>query len=364
MSFKNAMVFMLVAVFGCGGQAVAKNTQEPPIRVAYYIGDGPRGAWAVEWIRLLDSSPDIDLFFVDGAGVRRGDLANADLLVMAGGWTPAIYNSIGGEAGCEKLREFIRNGGGYIGTCAGAYFAQSGGDFAPHANFAPVDSVGKWERGEHAEVVVQFSERAKELAVIEPGPRKVNYYNGPLMAPSKTPPEGARGEIVAVYDCAYSRFGGHKTSMKGKGAVFAGTFGKGKTFISSFHPESERVTHDIIVGGFRYLTGREISFAHRRRSRGAIKVGINCFFGGIDSAKAMLALERSEKIDLGFFNEAKQLSGELDHFDAIIVADGNGNVGKSRVGMDRFIDRGGKVYAWGVGAALVPPGATTSCPSS
>ena len=329
---------------------------EAPLKVAYYVGDGPRGGWAVDWIRILDASPNVDLFFVDGPGVRRGDLEKADVLVMAGGWAPAIYESIGREAGCAKLREFLEKGGNYIGTCAGAYFAQCGGECGPHARIAPVVSIGKWERGERAEVAVQFGERAKELSGMDVGPRKVNYYNGPLMAMSKKPPAGATGEIIARYDCAYSRFGTQKTAMKGKGAVFAGRYGKGRTFLISFHPESERVTHDIVAAAFRYVAGRAIAFKYRPRAKGAIKVGVNCYLGGIDSAEAVRALDRSPDTDVGYIADASQQSGVLDHFDAAVVPDGNFNVGKSRAGMDRFLARGGKIYAWGSGTNCVPPG--------
>lgn len=340
------------------GAEPATSGAEKKINVAFYVGDGPRGSWYARWIQALDCSPEVNLFFIDGAGVMKGDLAKADVFVMAGGWAPTIYKSIGGEKGCEKLREFLRNGGGYIGTCAGSFFAAAEGDCGPHARIAPFAPAGKWLRGEGAAVAVKFGKRAEELTGIKSGWRKVNYYNGPLLVPSKSKVPEATGEIIAEYDTTYCRTGTHKTRMRGKGAIVAGTFGKGRTFLISFHPESVRTTHDIVSGGFKYLTGRKITFVYRHRSPGAIKVGMNGYFSGIETAEAFREMDRSGKIDIDLFGDSTQPDGVFDRYDAVVVGDGEGKIGKSHVGFDRFVKRGGKVFAWGNGTNHVPKAAT------
>jgi glutamine amidotransferase-like uncharacterized protein len=59
---------------------------------------------------------------IDAGLINRGDLAQYDLLFIPGSDMFKIAEDIS-EAGKENIRGFIRNGGGYVGVCGGAYFA-------------------------------------------------------------------------------------------------------------------------------------------------------------------------------------------------------------------------------------------------
>ena len=56
-----------------------------PARTAVFVGDGPRGRGCVEWLRLVASSPELELHLVDAEMVRAGALDGAELLIMPGG---------------------------------------------------------------------------------------------------------------------------------------------------------------------------------------------------------------------------------------------------------------------------------------
>lgn len=55
-------------------------------------------------------------------------LKKAQILIMPGG-RDIFYHKAIGKQGCQAIREFVHNGGVYVGICAGAYFASSYIDF-------------------------------------------------------------------------------------------------------------------------------------------------------------------------------------------------------------------------------------------
>ncbi|MCC6704042.1 MAG: hypothetical protein IT334_04135 [Thermomicrobiales bacterium] len=61
--------------------------------------------------------------FISDAQIRAGELDTVDVLVMPGGGTRAMYGQLEplGIAGARMLAEWVRHGGMYIGSCAGAY---------------------------------------------------------------------------------------------------------------------------------------------------------------------------------------------------------------------------------------------------
>lgn len=107
-SRKHKCMAMLVAVV-----ISAINVFAGPIEVGVYAGTGPRSNGCVEWFRLVNASPEMNLTLLDGDAVRSGALDKIELLVMPGGSSPSIKKDLQPE-GTEKLKDFIRSGGGYI----------------------------------------------------------------------------------------------------------------------------------------------------------------------------------------------------------------------------------------------------------
>jgi hypothetical protein len=63
------------------------------------------------------------LRFLNDAQIRAGELATVDVLVMPGGGFRAMHGQLEplGIEGARKLAQWVRDGGMYIGSCAGAY---------------------------------------------------------------------------------------------------------------------------------------------------------------------------------------------------------------------------------------------------
>ena len=90
------------------------------VKTAVFTGLGPRGRGCVSWLQLVESSPELDLMLVDSAMIRAGALDRAELLIIPGGASVVEKRDLGPE-GAARIRDFVRRGGGYIGTCAGCW---------------------------------------------------------------------------------------------------------------------------------------------------------------------------------------------------------------------------------------------------
>ena len=87
-------------------------------RIGVYVGNGASHSW----IWFVDSFERFGLY--DMAFLTEDDIVNSlndiDILAIGGGDTYTIAGSLGQDR-LAKVSDFIKNGGFYIGTCAGAY---------------------------------------------------------------------------------------------------------------------------------------------------------------------------------------------------------------------------------------------------
>jgi len=96
-----------------------------PKSVAIYTD---RGAWAtgVNHTKKLLKQMNISYTTLKARDIQAGalNLKKFNMLVMPGGksW---IYLDDLKETGAQAIRDFVASGGGYLGTCAGAFFATS-----------------------------------------------------------------------------------------------------------------------------------------------------------------------------------------------------------------------------------------------
>ncbi|QGN47953.1 hypothetical protein GKC29_14585 [Micromonospora sp. WMMC415] len=146
--------------------------------------------------------------------ISRDALAEAVVYAQPGGGhvNPA-WRRLRGHA--EDIRDFVHNGGHYLGFCLGAYLAARPG-------FGLINGeVGQYIRTEGASVdnaddtVIQVRWRGR--------PRYLYFQDGPTLnlAP------GAPGTVLATYD-------------NGAAAAVVTTFGAGRVGLAGPHPEADR----------------------------------------------------------------------------------------------------------------------------
>ena len=94
-----------------------------PIKVAVFDGDGV-GKSCANLISTLTEpeNTDIKLTRITTQDILAGQLSEIDVLIHSGGSGSKQGNDLG-EEGRKMIRQYIEQGGGFLGVCAGAYLA-------------------------------------------------------------------------------------------------------------------------------------------------------------------------------------------------------------------------------------------------
>ena len=296
-------------------------TSPAPLRVGVYVDDGARSNGWASWLRLLHSSPQINPVLLDGASVRTGALDRIDVFVMPGG--NSLNEGTAMQAsGREKLKSWIANGGRYFGTCAGCSFLMQNDSrfikLIPYARNPNTPSGGAdW-------LWISVTERGEELTGIKAGLHPQRYHGGPLLVSTNVVVD-TDVEVIGTWAQDY-RSGNPSPSMVGYPSLLCGRHGKGKLFATTGHPEHFLRTREFIVGGFRYLTGREVTFTDPKRPRGAKPVGFYTpCVAGIATAQRFLELDRDPSIVVIPIQDDDITGGALSQLKELVLPAGNAN---------------------------------------
>ena len=350
---RRAFVANAVALF-----AVAAFCASPPLKVGVYAGDGSSGIGAIEWYRIVDESPEMELRLLDGAMVRAGALDGLDLLVMPGGDSKLQFTSLGPD-GIDRMKAFVRGGGGYIGTCGGCYLMldRTGGSHK-RAHMIPWDRTGS----EHSLLYPTFNlnERGAAALGLKPGRFVMRYHGGPFLYPCTNAIPEAKVESWGTFEaeaCMTGRVDPGKR-MYGATAILGGTYGKGRVIGIAGHPEYFDSTLYIVQAAFRYVTGREVTFPARLRTPRAISVGILAKgISGIEDAETSLMLAGEKDFDLVPIDKDGIFQRRLDGIDVLVVTSDTAKKDKTLAAAIRdFAARGGKVVGFGSGRDVLPEG--------
>ena len=328
-----------------------------PVRAGVFAGNGPRSNGFVEYMRLLEASPDFELTLLEAEDIRSGALDGLDLIVVPGGDSRTEKRDLG-ERGAERIRAFLRAGGGYVGSCAGCcLLMDSVMDPERGIGIIPYHRTGS--KGGYM-MPVAVNEKGAAALGVERKAYVVRYHGGPVLEPSTNVIADAHFEIWGTYAHDFGKTGS-KPAMEGRGAMVGGTFGKGRVFAFAVHPENFPGTRELLRGAFRYVTGREITFPERKRRPGAPVIG---WFSGAMMGKAvartMLSIDAMEDVDLFPIASDEILRGMLDHVDTLVMPDGNVKTYRSKVTAElrtllaAFQGRGGRIVGWGAGAKACP----------
>lgn len=360
--FEHASVIVLVLLAGCLGtgpeKPVVKTAPEAPLRVAVFVDTGARNMGVFRWLEITARARGIVATPVDGAAVRGGALDAADVLVMPGGSSVSEAKTLGAE-GREKVRAFVRGGGGYVGTCAGCcLLMESSKDHPDMLHMIPF-SFGP--SGGKADLSIAFDEWAEAFAGIRKGKVSVRYSEGPVLLPSD-PVEGADIKVVATYDSDLNSMSDkERPSRAGCAAAVAGTYGKGRLFVFAVHPEHDTANYHLLRGAFRYVTGRKsFRWDYPQRRRGQLAVGFMCDDSfGVETSRLVQRLVTNDEFDVIPLNKKEVESGGLRNVDAVLAPGGAGaamlkaSLGGENAGRAKeFVARGGRIFAWGCAAEV------------
>jgi glutamine amidotransferase-like uncharacterized protein len=206
-----------------------------PLRLAIYKGKGSGLGGINNTAERAKRIPGTTVTMLTGEQIAGGALKNSDFDVVAFTGGSGSKQSEGiGEEGLAQVRQFVENGGGYLGICAGSYLAA---DYTWGLKIINAKTVSsKWRRGT-AYLDVETDPSAAPIVGDVKGTFKCRYANGPVLKPSK---------LTSLPDYKVAAWFRSETALNGTPegvqinapAALYSTYGKGRVFLLSPHPEN------------------------------------------------------------------------------------------------------------------------------
>lgn len=230
---------------------IAPPEKTRPLKVAIFDGKGAPNDGIENVSGRIKSIPEATVIRVKAEEWATIDLNQFDVVAFSGGSGSQQAEAIG-EAGRNNVREFIRGGGGYVGVCAGAYLACS--NFKWGLGILNASTVSsKWQRGK-AFLDSEVTEAGRQLLGDVRGTFKVRYGNGPVIKPAERTDIPAY-TTISVFKSEIAENGTPVGVMVDSPAQAQATFGKGRVFISSPHPENTPGLEHLIPRGVLWAAG-------------------------------------------------------------------------------------------------------------
>jgi glutamine amidotransferase-like uncharacterized protein len=223
------------------------------IAIGVYLDKGA-GPSANDLLRALGKFDQVSVTKLTAEQIRSGGLAGLDILMQPGGSGGEQGRNLD-EPGREKIRGFVREGGGFIGICARAYLATAQYPWSLNILDAKVIDTKHWKRGVGT-VDIQLTPAGREILRTPNQKLPIHYANGPLLAPANRP-EIDNYEEMANFKTEMAKNGAPEGVMTGTTAIARGRFGQGRVICFSPHPE--------MTAGLDVFVEDAIEHANRRR---------------------------------------------------------------------------------------------------
>lgn len=231
--------------------------QEKPVRVAIFDGDGV-GPSALPLITAIEKAKEhpFQIARITAVEIQSGKLAEVDVLVHPGGSGGGQGKALG-ENGRKAVRDFVNQGGGYLGVCGGAYLATNDYEWSLNLIDAKVVDKRHWARG-NGDVQLQLSKEATALFAHSEKEMTIHYAQGPLLArPEWDDPDVPNYESLAIFKTEIALKGAPQGVMARTSAAVRAQYGKGRVFCFSPHPELTDGLHHLIPLTVRWAAGKE-----------------------------------------------------------------------------------------------------------
>jgi len=217
------------------------------IRIALFIDKGAHARSQI--FDTLGNDRSVYAQTVYGEDIRSGCLKDFDVLFMPGGSGKKEAISLE-ENGKDEVRRFVKDGGIYVGVCAGCYLASCARP--EYLGLIPATTVDKehWRRGK-ATLPIEFTQLGMQIFGIDRANVDVIYHNGPVLKiydnykNDVTPLCYFRGEAVAS--------GGQSGLMVNAPAIVLCGYGRGLVLGISPHPEATQGLTPIELNAIHWL---------------------------------------------------------------------------------------------------------------
>lgn len=196
--------------------------------------------------RAFEASGNLNVAHLGAGDIRPEVLSQFDVVVFGGGSGSRQASTIGKE-GAEAVRDFVRNGGGYVGVCGGAFLCSAHYSWSLNlidthvlTGAYEVEGQGRkqmWYRGNFSSQKMQLTDEGRKIFSGIPEHISVEYQNGPIVSPKHRP--GLTGyKTLAHFRSEKVLHPPQKGTMINTPAIVMGDFGEGKVISISPHPEA------------------------------------------------------------------------------------------------------------------------------
>jgi hypothetical protein len=224
------------------GQSQKPGAPIKKLRVAIYKGPGTGGEGPPNLMKQLNHPPESSITEVSPVEIQNNVLTNYDVVIFGGGSGSKEGAAIG-ETGRSNVVQFVSNGGGYVGICAGAYLATSGYPWSLHLVNAKTVSP-KWQRG-RATLKLELTDKGREILGTTATNLEVVYHNGPVVKAAGIDTLPAF-ETLAYFRTEVASNDAPVGVMVNSPAMLAGEFKKGRVVFVSPHPEQTKGLEDLV----------------------------------------------------------------------------------------------------------------------
>lgn len=232
--------------------------------VALYDGAGT-GRSRDEVAAVVDAAPDMVLHHLGPADMTQAVLGRFPVVVFPGGSGSKQAAAIG-SGGARSVREFVKEGGGYLGVCGGAFLASAHYswslgliDTKVLTGAREVEGKGKkqmWYRGKASRVKMQLTKEGRDLFDGIPEHVEIKFQNGPIVSPKRRaglPPY----TVLAHFRSEKVLYEPQRGTMVNTPAIVSGPFHRGRVMSISPHPEAAEALHPIITASIRWAAARD-----------------------------------------------------------------------------------------------------------
>lgn len=214
-----------------------------PVQLAILEDEGTDKHCVIGYERAVRDYVSVIYDRVSANDIREGILNNYDVLIVPGGSAGAQAKALE-DKGLVAIRNFVREGGGYVGFCAGMYLALGYGRDKLDMIAADLVDGEHWARGKGV-VPVKLNKQGKAI-LGDIDSVHLYYENGPIVSPdyhSWLP----QLTTLATYEGEIRDNKEAEPVMKGSPAIVASHYGTGNVVCFSPHPELTCDMGDMVM---------------------------------------------------------------------------------------------------------------------
>lgn len=248
----------------CVNVLILEGQSRERLHVGLFDGTGTGEDGVKVLTRIIDKASDMDVCHIGPDDALTDSIAAFDVLIFPGGSGSKQANAMQ-ITGCENVTRYVRDGGGFLGICAGAYLCSSHYSWSLHLVNTAIftgtrDIPGKgkksmWYRGKSEQVSMALTEQGKAIFKSAADEVLVRFHNGPIVSPG-TDSELPDYETLAYFRSEVVRYEPQKGTMINTPAIVAGEHHAGKVIAISPHPETSPELESIILDSIHWLRRR------------------------------------------------------------------------------------------------------------